>query len=77
MTFSALSHGDGAPGAGAETFSEDCITSICRFWWVELGRGSSRTPLFEPKRELLHDSGADHADTYSGVRSHVHGEKIC
>ena len=29
----ALSHGDGAPGAGAE----DCITSARRFWRTELG----------------------------------------
>ena len=29
----ALSHGDGAPGAGAE----DCITSACRLWRDELG----------------------------------------
>ena len=33
MAPNALSHGDGAPGAGAE----DCITSARRLWRVELG----------------------------------------
>jgi hypothetical protein len=33
MAPSALSHGDGAPGAGAE----DCITRARRLWRAELG----------------------------------------
>jgi hypothetical protein len=33
MAPSILSHGDGAPGAGAE----DCITSARRLWQAELG----------------------------------------
>jgi hypothetical protein len=37
---SALFHGDGAPGDGAE----DCITNIHRFWWVELGSSPRRRP---------------------------------
>jgi hypothetical protein len=37
---SALSHGDGALGAGAE----DCITSARRFWRVELGSRPRRRP---------------------------------
>jgi hypothetical protein len=38
MAPNALSHGDGAPGAGAE----DCITSARRFWRVELGSSPRR-----------------------------------
>jgi hypothetical protein len=40
MAPNALSHGDGAPGAGAE----DCITSARRFWRVELGSLPRRRP---------------------------------
>jgi hypothetical protein len=40
MAPSALSHGDGAPGADAE----DCITSARRFWRVELGSRPRRRP---------------------------------
>jgi len=41
---SALSHGDGAPGAGAE----DCITSARRLWRAELG--SSPRPHLTRRR---------------------------
>ena len=37
---SALSHGDGAPGAGAE----DCITSARRLWRAKLGNRPRRRP---------------------------------
>ena len=56
MAPSALSHEDGAPGAGAE----DCITSARRFWRVELGSRPRRrlprrrvfpAPLFRAKVE--------------------------
>jgi hypothetical protein len=40
MAPSALSHGDGAPGAGAE----DCIISASRLWRAELGSRSRRRP---------------------------------
>ena len=40
MAPSALSHGDGAPGAGAE----DCITSARRLWRAELGSSPRRRP---------------------------------
>jgi hypothetical protein len=38
---SALSHGDGALGAGAE----DCIASTRRLWRAELGSRPRRRPL--------------------------------
>jgi hypothetical protein len=47
---SAVSHEDGAPGAGAE----DCITSARRFWRVELGSRPRRRPTRRrvfPERE--------------------------
>jgi hypothetical protein len=41
----ALSHGDGAPGAGAE----DCITNTHRFWRVELGSPPRSRPTRCPR----------------------------
>ena len=40
MAPSVLSHGDGAPGAGAE----DCIPSARRLWRAELGSSPRRRP---------------------------------
>jgi hypothetical protein len=40
-TARALSHGDGAPGAG----SEDCITRARRLWRAELGSSPRRRPI--------------------------------
>jgi hypothetical protein len=55
MAPSALSHGDGVRGAGAE----DCITSARRFWQVELGsrprRGPTRRRVFPAP--LFHADG--------------------
>jgi hypothetical protein len=48
MAPSSLSHGDGAPGAGAE----DCITSIRRFWRTELGS----SPRCRPTRRHVFPS---------------------
>ncbi len=58
ITPSALSHGDGAPGAGAE----DCITSAFRLWRAEFWslprrrptrRRASTAPLFRADGDLL------------------------
>jgi hypothetical protein len=53
----SLSHGDGAPGAGAE----DCITSINGFWRVTLGSSPIVVQLdivsFLPSSSVLTVSG--------------------